>query len=75
MIHGFNILQGVCNHNQKFKSMNHAMHLPMRTTHAPTRARPSLPVVPDPNPAPPNLGPTAIHDTAAIITVFNLFEI
>ena len=29
-------------------------------------ARPSLPVVPDPNPTPLNLYPTELHDTAAI---------
>ena len=33
--------------------------------HVPTHARPSLPVIQDPNPAPPNLGPVALHDTAA----------
>ena len=35
------------------------------TTHAPTHARPSLPVIPNPNPAPPKLYPRGLHDTAA----------
>ena len=35
------------------------------TTHAPTHAEPSLPVNQNPNPTPPNIGPPAIHDTAA----------
>ena len=30
-------------------------------------ARPSLPVVSDINPAPPNPGPVGLHDTAAIL--------
>ena len=32
---------------------------------APTHALPSLPVVPDPNPTPPNQGTSGLHDTAA----------
>ena len=51
---------------------NHAqppMHHPCTTpcnNHAPHHARPYLPVVPDPNLTPPNPGPVALHDTAAI---------
>ena len=30
-------------------------------------ARPSLPVVPNPNPTPPNLYPFGLHDTAAVL--------
>ena len=37
------------------------------TTHAQTHARPSLPVVPDPNPAPAEDAISGLHDTAAII--------
>ena len=35
------------------------------TTHAPTHARPSLPVIPDPNLTPPNIYGTGLHYTAA----------
>ena len=35
------------------------------TTHAPTHAWPSLPVNQNPNPTPPNLTVTGLHDTAA----------
>ena len=35
------------------------------TTHAPTHARPSLPVVPDPILTPPKMYPSGLHDTAA----------
>ena len=31
-----------------------------------THARPSLPVIPDTNPAPPNQHPAELHDTAAV---------
>ena len=34
---------------------------------APSHARPSLPVIPEPNPAPPNLDPQEVHDTAALL--------
>ena len=41
--------------------------------YAPTHARLSLPVNQKPNPAPPNLYPTGLHDTAATrIVVGNL---
>ena len=36
----------------------------MHTMHR-CHARPSLPVVPDPNPTPPNISPLELHDTAA----------
>ena len=39
------------------------------TTHTPPmhryHARPSLPVIPNPNPIPPNMDPFGLHDTAA----------
>ena len=45
------------------------MHWCHASTHAPmpctTHARPSLPIDPRPNPAPPNQYPSALHDTAA----------
>ena len=42
-------------------------HPPCHTlTHAPTHAQPSLPVDQDPSLTPPNLYPSALHDTAAI---------
>ena len=39
-------------------------------THAPTHAQPSLPIDPNTNPTPPNLGVSALHYSAA--TCFNL---
>ena len=38
----------------------------------PTHAWPSLPVVQDTNPTPPNLGPLALHDTAATVPLIEL---
>ena len=43
----------------------HHHHHPLSTTHARTHARPSLPIVQDPNPTPPNWHPVELHDTAA----------
>ena len=44
-------------------SATHAIH---HHPHAMTHARPSLPVIPDTNPTPPNLSPSGLHDTSAI---------
>ena len=38
--------------------------------HAPTHARPSLPVIPKLNPAPPNLYPAELHDIAATASLW-----
>ena len=53
--------------NTAFKSPppQHHHHHPLSTTHARTHARPSLPIVQDPNPTPPNWHPVELHDTAA----------
>ena len=42
------------------------MHMPC-TTHAPTHARPSLPVNPSPILTPPNLYPIELHDAPALL--------
>ena len=42
-------------------------HMHYATTHAPTHARRSLPVNPNPILTPPNIAPSALHDTAAIV--------
>ena len=45
------------------------------TNHAPTHAQPSLPVDPYPNPTPPNLYPSGLHDTAAKFKImFNSYD-
>ena len=54
-----------CTHAPRHAPCNHAPCTMPCTTHAPTHARPSLPVVPEPILTPPNMYPSGLHDTAA----------
>ena len=55
----------ISSHFDLSKRFHHCIIKTTYTTHAPTHARPSLPIVPKPNPAPAETGVSGLHETAA----------